>query len=433
MHTPERLIRVLGAIATLVGTPSPPAHGQAPPGSNLQVFLMTMGPGADIYERFGHNAIWIRDTLAHTDLIYNYGMFEFPAGLGEKLAFYWRFAMGRPRYWLGVDSSLQHMLDVYRYYERDVSAQALNLTPAQRAGLASRLSVNALPQNRVYTYDYFRDNCSTRVRDMLDVVLGGALKRATRDRPGAGSLRFHTLRSITNDKLMFLGIDAAFGPRVDRRIDRWDEMFLPEKVQQRVGELHVPDGGGAQQPLVKAEFPLLTIGRYHVDPAPPHWLGRQILIAGLIAGIMLLAMFNGVAGVVGRVVMTAWFLLLGLGGMLLLFFWLGTAQVATYANHNLLFFSPLALGLLRLVWAHDPASASRWNARLVGLMSAGVVLGFGLIAAPIVTPQDNLPIAVLAGVPTLAAAWVLARKLRTSNLMAGWGGGDGPRAASRAP
>ena len=71
----------------------------------------------------------------------------------------------------------------------------------------------------------------------------------------------------------------------------------------------------------------------------------------------------------------------------------------------------------------DAASASRWNSRLVGLLAAGVVLGFGLTAVPIVTPQDNLRIAVLAGVPTLAGAWVLARKLRTSNLMAGWGGG----------
>ena len=320
-----------------------------------------MGAGAEIYERFGHNAIWIRDTVAHTDLIYNYGAFEFPRELGDRLAFFGRFAMGRPRYWLGVDSSLQHTLDEYRYFKRDLAAQELNLTPVQRADLAERLAANALPQNKVYTYDYFRDNCSTRVRDMLNTVLNGMLARATRDRPGAGSFRFHTLRSITNDKLLFVGIDASFGPGVDRRIDQWEEMFLPEKVQQRVRELNVQTADGQEVPLVRSEFPVLTVGVYHVESAPPRWLAGFALVGAVIGGLLLLGAVNGPAGIVGRVLLSAWLLLTGMGGLLLLFFWVFTDQVATYANHNILFLSPLALAVLASVWYRGPLPARPWR------------------------------------------------------------------------
>jgi hypothetical protein len=392
------------------------ARAQAATGDNLQVFLLTMGAGADIYERFGHNAIWVRDTLAHTDLIYNYGAFEFPNGLGDELAFAGRFAMGRPRYWLGVDSSMEHTLAEYRVRQRDLSAQELDLTPAQRADIAARLARNALPENKVYTYDYFRDNCSTRVRDMLDAVLGGALARATRDRPGAGSLRFHTLRSITNDKLLFLGIDASFGPPADRRIDQWEEMFLPQKVQQRIRELHVRTPDGQDVPLVKLEFPVLTIGRYRVEPAPPHWLAAFALIGVAVGAVLLLGTVRGTAGIVGRVLVTAWLLLTGLGGLLLLFFWLFTDQFATYANHNLLFLSPLALGVVPSVWYRGMAPARRWRARLIGLLALSIVLGVGLTIVPIVTRQDNLEIAALTVLPTLAALWVVATRLRPADV-----------------
>ena len=263
----------MSATALLVSTVR--LGAQAPAGTNLQVFLMTMGAGADIYERFGHNAIWIRDTVAHTDIVYNYGMFSFGSGsVADLIAFGARFAMGPQQYWLGY-TDLDHTLANYQHFRRNLDAQELNLTPAERADLADRLAVNALEANRYYAYDYFRDNCSTRVRDILDLELGGALRRATLGKPAEGTFRWHTLRSITNDKLLFIGIDAAFGPRTDRPLDRWDEMFLPAKLQQRVRELTVTGADGAVVPLVRREISLLPIQVFHVDPAPPHWGCRR--------------------------------------------------------------------------------------------------------------------------------------------------------------
>ncbi|MES1259373.1 MAG: DUF4105 domain-containing protein, partial [Gemmatimonadota bacterium] len=320
-----------------------------------------MGTGADIEERFGHSAIWIRDSVAHTDLIYNFGTFEVPRGPAGLIVFGAKFAMGPQRYWLGVDDNIDRELFIYRSRGRDMIAQELNLLPAQRADLASRLAINARDENKYYMYDYFRDNCSTRVRDILDIELGGALKQATLGKPAEGTLRFHTRRSITNNIFLFVGIDAAFGPRVDRPLDQWDEMFLPEKVQQRIRSLKVAGPGGVELPLVAREFPLLTIGAFHVEPKPPQWGGPFFIFGLAIAGLIHLASSRGSVATVGRVVGGAWMLLMGVGGVILLFFWIFTQHVATWANHNLLLMSPLALLLIPSFWRRRGREPSRWT------------------------------------------------------------------------
>jgi hypothetical protein len=389
--------------ALLVAALVVPVSAQSPPGTNLQVYLMTMGAGAEIYERFGHNAIWVRDTVAHTDIVYNYGMFEFGRDFVGKIAFGARFATGPQQYWLG-DDNFDNTMQTYREHRRNLTAQELNLAPAKRADLASRLAVNALEANRYYAYDYFRDNCSTRVRDILDLELGGALKRATTAKPADGTLRFHTLRSITNDKLLFLGIDAAFGPRVDRPLDQWDEMFLPEKVQQHLRELTVASPDGAAVPLVKREISLLPINVYHVDAAPPKWGGALIGISLVIAGMIQLAQSRRRIALVGRVVGGAWMLLMGLGGLTLLFFWVFTAHVATWANWHLLFLSPLALALISSFWYRRDRQPRFWVPRLAMALMVSAAIGGLLAFLPQVSGQQTAIVAQLTGLPTFVAA-----------------------------
>jgi len=401
MRSVGRLVAVLVAVG---GSTAARAAGQEPGGA-LQVYLVTMGPGAEIYERFGHNAIWIRDTVAHTDAIYNYGMFSFGDGtLTNLVSFAARFAMGPQQYWLGVDSSMENVLQLYRWRGRDLVADRLNLTPAQRADLATRLRINALPQNRFYAYDYFRDNCSTRVRDMLDLVLGGALKRATLGMPAEGTLRFHTRRSITNDKFLYVAIDAAFGPRVDRQLDQWDEMFLPAKVQQRVRALSVTRPDGTEVPLVEAEFPLLTLGEYHVDAAPPNWTGPFLLIGLAIAGLTRLEESRRVTSWIGRVVAGAWLSLMGIGGVILLFFWLFTQHVMTWGNHNLLLLPPLALLLVPVFWGRSAVIPWRATAPIAIVVMVSVASGTLLALVPDLAGQQDGPTAALVALPTFVAA-----------------------------
>lgn len=368
-----------------------------PPGTNLQVFLLTMGPGEHIDARFGHSAIWIHDSVTKQDLIYNYGTFDPGEGAANFLAFAGRFAMGRPRYWLGV-LDMPQTLNIYTYFRRNLEQQELDLLPAQRADLAQRLATNALEANRYYIYDYYRDNCATRIRDMLDTVIAGALHRATVGKPAEGSLRFHSLRSVANSKLLFLGIDAGLGTPVDGHLDQWDEMFLPEKIQERVREIRVPSADGREVPLVKAEGRILEFNEFHVEPAPPNWDALWLGLGAVLALLIASGRLHGGLGVPGRLLGACWSLAMGVGGLTLCFLWFVSAHLATMWNLNLFYLSPLALLLVIAAGRgihRRPHRVVAWAAVLViGSVAIGLVM-------TLLGTQQNQPIAELTALPTL--------------------------------
>jgi hypothetical protein len=389
------------------GAASPTLSAQVPT-DRLSVALMTMGPGAEVYNRFGHNAIWIRDTVAGVDLVYNYGTYDF-----NEPGFVSRFVLGRPRYILAV-STLEATLQAYAGERRTVEVQELALRPEQEAELAFLLQQNALPENRQYSYDYYFDNCSTRIRDLLDQVLGGALRVATEGMPGEGTLRFHTQRMVANDPLMYLGILAAMGPAADRPLDAWGEMFLPEKVQQRLRELRVTDAEGIDVPLVAREATLLSHDEHSVLAAPPDW---SLPLAGVglaLALVILVGMREDHIGWAGRIVGGLWALVAGVAGTLLAVLWFLTDHVMTTGNRNLLILSPLALVLTVLLWRRRIVQ-DRLTFRLgrvVVALAALTLIGALLALAPSLGGQVNREIAALAVPPTLAGCWLVLRVSR---------------------
>lgn len=162
-------------LALIAARAAPVPASAAERGSELRIFLLTMGPGDRVWERFGHNALWIHDPVGATDRAYNYGIFDF-----QQENFLFRFIQGRMRYWVeGIP--LDQTLEVYRRANRAVWAQEPNLTRQQKAELRDFLQWNARPENRYYRYDYYRDNCSTRLRGALNAVLGGQIAEETRD------------------------------------------------------------------------------------------------------------------------------------------------------------------------------------------------------------------------------------------------------------
>jgi hypothetical protein len=388
----------LGLVLALM---APPAVAQGG-GESLQAFLMTMGPGASIYERFGHNAIWIRDTTTGLDLVYNYGTFDF-----DEPGFVGRFVFGRPRYWLAV-GSLDTTLRTYAYFQRDVVVQELALPAGKKAELAIRLAENLLPENRTYTYDYYLDNCSTRVRDMLDVILGGALRRATEGTPGEGTLRFHTQRSVSHDPAMYLGILAAMGPRTDAPLDQWGEMFLPAKVQERVRELTVPDGMGGAVPLVIREDTLLRVGVHAVEPTRADWSGRLLLVGLLISVVSATGVRRGGAGVPGRVAATLWLVTSGIAGLVLLFLWFGTDHVATRGNWNVALLNPLGLLLVPMLWRRSATRGlGRWEVAIGTGYALSLLAGLVAVWAGAQSTGEILALAFLPGLVAHSVAVVL--------------------------
>jgi hypothetical protein len=357
---------------------NPPA---GPPGSELTVYLMTMGPGSLVWERFGHNAIWIHDPAAPPDQAYNYGLFDF-----HQQNFLLRFIKGQMWYWMDGFPA-ESYVRAYRRTNRSVYLQELNLPPAARLELQRFLRWNQEPAHRFYHYDYYRDNCSTRVRDALDRVLGGAIRAQTDTVPAGTTYRFHTQRLTANDPLIFTGLLLALGQGVDRPISKWEEMFLPMEMRDHLRGVTVPGADGRPAPLVLSERTLFESTAAPPPPVPPRWLARYLFL-GVILGCAA-AWLGGVARreSSGRVafglVAGGWELLAGLGGAVLAGLWSLTDHVMAYRNENLFQINPLTLVLaLVLPFAIRSSRVGR-VAEALALVVAGLsVLGLVLKVLP---------------------------------------------------
>lgn len=383
-----RVRAIVLAAAVAFGIAVPAAAGaQAPatpaePGSELTVYLVTMGPGDAVWERFGHNALWIRDAATGQDLAYNYGMFDF-----DEPGYLRNFIRGRLNYWVQPDDA-RAMVQAYAAANRSVWVQELNLTPAQRLELKRFLEWNVLPENRTYRYDYYRDNCSTRVRDAIDMVLGGRLRQVLDAEPSGMTYRAHTRRLVADDLPVFYGLEVAMTGAIDAPLSLWTESFLPMELMENVRRVTVVDADGGEAPLVKGEAVLFEASR----PALPEGVPARVpasLAAGTLLGAALA--LTGRAAARRRsaraafvLLALAWAALTGVLGALLAFLWAGTDHWVTYGNENLLQTSPLALALLVLLplaarRGARAADAVRWTAGALALLS---ITGFLVQALP---------------------------------------------------
>jgi Domain of unknown function (DUF4105) len=257
-----------------------PAEASTPP---TRVSVLTMGAGDHPFTRFGHNAILL-EWEGGANAVYNFGTFEFDGLQGAQ-----DFMAGRFRYWLSV-GSLEGTLRTYSAERRSLTAQELALSVEERAGLATTLADNALPEHRYYDYDYYRDNCSTRVRDALDRLLQGELERGVN---GAGRLTFrqHTLRLVGDTPWLYFGLDLALGSPTDRPTTRWQELFLPKELHDELG--HATRTFGARRaPLVRAERVLLPDARAPLPTDPPALRG-VFAACGICLGALLAALGAG--------------------------------------------------------------------------------------------------------------------------------------------
>ncbi len=349
-------------------------------GLYLRVFLLTFGPGDAVWERFGHDAIWIHDEAKGTDVAYNYGMFDFKAP-----HFLPNFVLGRMEYWMeGFDANA--MIRAYAAQNRSVWAQELDLTPRQRVELQSFLEWNARPENRFYRYDYYRDNCTTRVRDAIDVVTGGALRAQTADRRARMTYRDHTRMLTEAAPLVYTGTELGLGEAVDRPISVWDEMFLPLQLMEHLRDIDLTGPDGTTRPLVVRETTLFDASRPPVPRRPPRWWPFY-LVLGVAVGFLL---YRGAAGIERsrrrRLLFGAlgatWSMLIGFFGLLLLFLWGFTDHWAAHHNENVLQFDPLALALVVLLPAYAWGRMRRATRVLAAAIAALAVLGFVLQALP---------------------------------------------------
>jgi hypothetical protein len=331
-----------------------------------------MGPGDRVWEKFGHNALWFHDPADGADVVYNWGIFSF-----EQEDFFRRLLFGHMRYMV-VRTTLGRTLRQYRAQDRSVRARRLRLTSAQAEELRRRARVAARPENREYSYDPFRDNCSTRIRDLLDRVVDGRLRAATDSVAPAGTYRSHTRRLLQRVGWAYAGITAMLGAPTDRPLTAWEEMFLPMRMEDRLRALTVGRGEDARA-LAGPEEQILDAGR---RPAPAEEPGFHVAapIIGLIGGALLAVL--GLLGRRGRAgalsafgwLAGGWSLTAGLAGLVMGAGWVLTDHWYVHANENLLQLQPLSLALAVAAPAAVLAGRGRRAAVLLAWATAGLAL-----------------------------------------------------------
>jgi hypothetical protein len=373
---------LLAAAAAALSAQEPDTAGMVlegpEPGSELVVYLMTMGEGDLVWERFGHNAIWIHDRAHGTNYTYHWGLFDF-----DEPGFLRRFIQGRMWYAMGA-ADADAMVAAYVRANRSVWVQELNLTPAQRRELARFVEWNIQPENRQYRYDYYYDNCSTRVRDALDHALGGQIRDQTAAVGAGQTFRTHTRRLTTNDILTYTGLMVGLGTGVDREITLWEEMFLPLAMRETVRDLTVEVGTGARAPLVRHEQTYFTADRPPLPQAPPRWWPGYLLVgvalAMAILGLGHFAARSAPARLGLAAIVATWSVVAGILGVILAGLWLFTDHAAAYWNENLFHLNPLSLALVVLIplLVFRPGRWGRWAlgaaAAVAGLSVLGVLL-----------------------------------------------------------
>lgn len=342
-----------------------------------RIGVLTMQPGEIFFERFGHNALVVQEPGGEATS-YNFGFFD----PGEP-DFIGRFIRGDMRYRL-VALPVEEDLAYYRQAGRGVDLQWLDLPAADAQALADALVWNARPENAHYRYDYFLDNCSTRVRDAIDEALGGGLRRQLEGRSRGSTFRSESVRLASPAPWMWLGFDVGLGPDADRPLALWAEAFVPMRLADALRDVRNAQG----RPLVAEEVQLLPhrLAPEPLDQARPwlRWLAAGAVMAAAVAwlGRRRPALLAGLA-------LPFWFLS-GLVGALSLFIWFGTEHRFGWSNQNVLLLSPLAWVLLpggwRVARGRAPGRVFRWT--LLAVCGAGAVALF--ISWLSIQPQQNL-------------------------------------------
>ncbi len=379
------LVASLGASALgAQSTPPPPPPGvsivldsaRVARGARISVALITYGAGAEVFERFGHVALVVRDSTLGEDIAFNWGMFDF-----NQPNFLWNFLTGDTKYWM-AGFNTQAFNELYRRDNRRIRRQELALSAVEKAALYEYVAWNARDENRFYRYDYYGDNCATRIRDVLDRTLGGALHQGWTV-PGAGhTWRGETARITATDLPTYVGIEIALGRNADKPLSKWDEAFLPDYLANHLAEFVVHAADGRRYSLVASDTIFYESTRVPLPTESPGRLAVAALVGLTLAGLIAAladAKSRGARMLLGATV-ALWYGIGGLLGTLLLL----AATVTKHAPYMGMNTTLLQLHPLMLLAAPPVAIALVRNVRGRAAMGMSAVLACLSLAGAVV-------------------------------------------------
>jgi len=307
------------------------------PMDSVEVSLITCSPHEEIYSLYGHSALRWHDLhktgpTAGQDLVFNWGLFNF-----NKPYFVLRFVFGLTDYELGT-INYEYFVPYYRKWGSSVTEQVINLTNDEKRNLQKALGENLKPENKVYRYNYFYDNCSTRPRDIIERSLNGKVEWADREdyKP---TFREMVRECNRNHDWSRFGNDILLGLKADFKTDRIEQEFLPMNLMQDMAMAQVYVNG-EYRPLVKEQRDVLPPG---VQMIEPDWILSPTEMAIIIVLVALSIMF---AEWKQKKCFIWWDVMLmvveGLIGLLLTVM-IFSQHPTTSINLNILLFNPLPL------------------------------------------------------------------------------------------
>jgi len=391
-------IKILVVLFLIVGFSQ--IRGQQQLSEKATVSVITCGPGDVLYTSFGHSAFRIYDPENKLDRIYNYGTFDFNAP-----NFYLNFAKGNLTYQLATQS-FSRFLRIYKYENRWVKAQELNLTHTEIQQIFEFLENNAKPENKDYQYDFFYDNCATRIEDVIKTVLKDKVEFSN-----AHITETKTHRELINDyakefKWGKFGIDLALGSVIDDEATKDDFKFLPDYIFE-----------GFENAIIKrnnVEFPLV-IRTYNLNKTidnnilkPLDFLLTPFVIFTFLSIIGLLICYKDFKK--NRRTKSLDFLIYfisGLIGIAVVLLWFATTHTTTYKNLNLLWaFAPNLIVAFYMVKNTIPKWVLKYNYMLLSFI--GIMLLIWVLKVQVFN------IALLPFVLLLSIRFLLINKLSSS-------------------
>lgn len=300
---------------------------------SIRFSLLTCAPGTEIYSLFGHTAIRYENYTRRIDVVFNYGMFSF-----NTPNFIFRFVAGETDYQLGITP--------YSYFEAEyamrgssVYQQVLNLTQSEKERLLTILENNYLPENRIYRYSYFYDNCTTRARDKIEECIEGKVVYPD-------SLSGKSYRSIVHEFTAGspwdeLGIDLCLGAEADKEINKRQQMFSPFYMKYYASNAYIVDAGGIRRPLILDETKIVDVEPEEVQPG--------FILSPLMCGALFLALCVVMAWGQWKTQRIWWgwdivlYGLQGLAGCIIAFLFFFSVHPTVGSNWLLILFNPIPL------------------------------------------------------------------------------------------
>ena len=312
-----------------------PAKAQIKLSDEAQISILTAAPSDEaVFTLYGHTAVRVKDSLHKIDLVFNYGIFDF-----SKPNFIYRFTKGETDYKLAA-YNFQHYIIEYQMRGSEVTEQVLNFTPDEINKVWNALYINVQPENSVYRYNFFFDNCATRPVAIVEEQVDGKIKY--NDPPEPQTFRDLINYCTRNNSWLTFGCDLALGSPTDRVATPHEMMFLPVYLKEEFGKATIVNPDGTERKLVKSTTRLaeeLTDD----DQGEKEWFTPMLCSMIIFLLVSLITYMEWKKKTYFRLVDCILFLLAGVAGTVLFFLCFISTHPCIWPNWSIVWLQPFDL------------------------------------------------------------------------------------------